>query len=192
MLTRTRRRAALAALAAAALAAWARGDEPPPSVPPPGDALSPLVAQALVPLLAEWIIQSRDAALAKGVEPISAAIRADIEGYVPQDVLDRVRWQVGGAGDISLQENLFRFRATPAVTLDYVVIFQSDTDAIDRTLWVHELRHVIQYSDWGVSGFATRYLQDYAAVEKEAGDYLYEWMKAAGRIPALAPAAPSE
>ncbi len=86
VLTRTRRRAALAALAGAALAAWARGDEPPPSVPPPGDALSPLVAQALVPLLAEWIIQSRDAALAKGVEPISAAIRADIEGYVPQDV----------------------------------------------------------------------------------------------------------
>ncbi len=45
-----------------------------------------------------------------------------------------MRWQIGGAGDISLQENLFRFGATPAVTLDYVVIFRSDTDANDRTL----------------------------------------------------------
>ena len=188
MLTHPSRRATLAAFATVAFAAGAMGDEPPASTPPLGDALSPLVAQALVPLLAEWIVQSRDAALAKGVEPVPEAVRTAIEGYVPKDVLERVRWQVGGAGEISLQENLFRFGYTPAVTLEYVVIFQTAADASDPTLWVHELKHVMQFADWGVPGFAARYLQDYAAVEKEAGDYLYEWMKVAGRIPALAPA----
>jgi hypothetical protein len=182
--TRAPYRAIFAVAAAVALTTLARGDEPPTGIPPPSDALSPLVAQALVPLLAEWIVQSRDAALANGVEPVPADVRKALVGYVPMDVLDRVRWQVGGAGETTLQENLFRFGYAPAVTLDYVVVFQNAVDASDPKLWVHELRHVMQFSEWGVPGFATRYLQDYEAVEKEAADYRWEWMKLEGLIPA--------
>jgi hypothetical protein len=176
--------AVFAVAAAVALTTLARGDEPPAGIPPPSEALSPLVAQALVPLLAEWIVQSRDAALANGVEPVPTAVRDALADYVPVDVLERARWQVGGAGDMSLQENLFRFGYAPAVTLDYVVVFQNAADASDPKLWVHELRHVMQFSEWGVPGFAIRYLQDYEAVEKEAAEYRWQWMKLEGLIPA--------
>jgi hypothetical protein len=149
--------------------------------------LTPLVAQTLTPLLSDWIVQSRDAALAQGVRSIPAAIRSALLGYVPEPILERVRWRVGGAGELSLQENLFRFGYSPAVTLDYVVIFQSEEDAVtDPKLWVHELRHVMQFADWGVPVFAARYLQDYAAVEEEAAEYRWQWMKLAGLIPGTA------
>jgi hypothetical protein len=104
---------------------------------------------------------------------------------VPAAILDRVRWRVGGAGDMSVQENLFRFGYAPAVTLDYVVVFQHEQDALQEPkLWVHELRHVMQYQDWGVAAFAARYLQDYAGVEKEASEYRWQWMKMEGLTPA--------
>ncbi|HLE56489.1 MAG TPA: DUF4157 domain-containing protein [Rhodothermia bacterium] len=164
--------------------------EPPPDVVLGESTLSPLVAQALTPLLSDWIVQSRDAALAQGVRAIPAAIRSALSGYVPEPILERVRWRVGGAGETSVQENLFRFGYTPAVTLDYVVIFQSEKEALtDPKLWVHELKHVMQYADWGIPQFAARYLQDYAGVEEEAAEYRWQWMKQAGLIPPM-PAAP--
>jgi uncharacterized protein DUF4157 len=176
-------------LATAGLIGPAGGDEPPSSIPSPGDALSPLFDEALGPLLAEWIIQSRDAALATGVEPVPLDVRTALAGYVPDEVLERVRWQVGGAGETSLQNNLFRFGYTPAVTLDYVVVFQNAADATDPKLWVHELKHVMQFSEWGVAGFAARYLRDSDSIETEAVEYRWEWMKLAGLTPAPAPVA---
>ncbi|MDR6758623.1 hypothetical protein J2Y48_004777, partial [Mycoplana sp. BE70] len=36
--------------------------------------------------------------------------------------------------------------------------------------WVHELTHVRQYQDWGVQGFAVRYIRSHSSVEREAHD----------------------
>jgi hypothetical protein len=166
---------------------WAAGraDEPmlgPGNVPP-------LLAQSLTPLLSDWIIQSRDAAIVQGVAQIPRDIRAALAGYVPDEVLERVRWRVGG-GEMSLQENLFRFGYAPAVTLGHVVIFQHEHEALgDPKLWAHELKHVMQYEEWGIPQFAARYLNDYEAVEKEAAEYRWQWMKLTGRIPKPASAA---
>lgn len=162
-----------------------RADEPAEGPVLSASDISPLVAQALTPLLSDWILQSRDAAVTQGVDTIPADIRAALAGYVPAAILDRVRWRVGGAGEMSVQENLFRFGYAPAVTLDYVVVFQHEKDAReDPKLWVHELRHVMQYADWGVPEFAARYLRDYAGVEEEASEYRWQWMKQEGLIPA--------
>jgi hypothetical protein len=147
--------------------------------------LDPRVASTLAPLLADWILDSRDAAIAQGVDEIPDAIRDALAGYVPDRVLERVRWRQGGGGELSLQEHLFRFGYSPAVTLDYVVVFESKDAALrDPTLWAHELKHVMQFADWGIAGFAARYLQDYEAVEGEAAEYRWQWMKLTGRIPA--------
>lgn len=165
------------------LAATLRGataDEPPA----PPASVPPLLAQSLTPLLSEWITHSRDAAVAAGVAPIPPGIRAALEGYVPSEILDKARWRVGGTGETSLQAQLFRFGYAPAVTLDHVVIFARESDALDDpTLWVHELRHVMQYAEWGVSQFAARYLLNYEAVEKEAAEYRWQWMKLTDRVP---------
>ena len=107
---------------------------------------------ALTPILRDWIIQSRDEAIADGVRRIPTTVRSILSGYVPDAVLDRVRWRVGGGGQLSLQQNSFYFAGTPAVTLDYVIVFKERTEALDdHELWLHELKHVIQFMEWGLS-----------------------------------------
>jgi hypothetical protein len=161
-----------------------------PVAQPGGVRLSPILAETLSPLLADWIVASRDAAIASGVQPIPAAIRSALAGYVPDDTLERVRWRVGDDDEITLQHNLVQFGDVPAVTLDHVVVFKDRRVALeDPKLWAHELKHVMQFAEWGVGGFVTRYLKDYEAVEKEAAEYRWQFMKQAGLIPLVPGAA---
>lgn len=142
------------------------------------ESLDPALRKAAAPIVAGLIVDSRDEALARGVEAVPDGIRAEIEGYVPDAVLDRVRWCAGCGGALSLQASAFRLGYAPAITLDYVVVFESRSAALtDPSLWVHELKHVMQYEEWGVEEFASRYVEDYAAVEREAAEYRWEWVK---------------
>lgn len=145
------------------------------------DALEPAVRAAAAPAVAALIAASRDDALARGVEPIPAAIRSEIGDYVPSDVLDAVRWCSACGGELSLQTGTFRLGLAPAITLDHVVVFADREAALtDPALWIHELRHVMQFRDWGVDGFAARYVADYAAVEREAAEFRWEWVQRTG------------
>jgi hypothetical protein len=139
-------------------------------------------------VLADWITSSRDAAIQQGVEEIPAAIRDALAGYVSDKTLARARWRAGGGGDTTLQHNVFAFGDVPAITLDYVIVFSDEKAAReDPKLWAHELKHVMQFADWGVAGFATRYLRNSGAVEQEAVDYRWEFMKLRGLTPPPAP-----
>jgi Domain of unknown function (DUF4157) len=134
--------------------------------------------------LTAWIKNRRDAAVARGVAEIPPDIREALAGYVADDVLDRVRWRVGDSS-LAGEQAVFHFGATPAVTLDYVILFKSSENAReDPSLWAHELVHVAQYREWGVAGFAQRYLEDYEAVEHDAAEFRWQWMKTTGRVPA--------
>lgn len=133
---------------------------------------------SLAPLLAEWIAESRDAALRAGVEQVPESIRAALAGYVPDAVLDRARWRVGSGVALSLQQTLLRSGYVPAITLEHVIVFDRERDARqDPALWVHELKHVMQYAEWGIDGFARRYLLDYDAIESEASAYRRGWLE---------------
>jgi hypothetical protein len=171
---------------AVGLASVAFGQPPAEPVPLPA---TPLLVQSLAPLLASWIVSEREAAKAQGVEPVPEPIRAALAGYVPEAILDRVRWREG-AGELSLPQNAIRFGHVPAVTLDDVIVFQERRAALeDPTLWAHELKHVMQFADWGIDGFAARYLADYEAVEAEAWEFRWQFMKRAGLVPEV-PGAP--
>lgn len=127
--------------------------------------------QAGATILQELIAQSRDDALANGVEPIPLEIRNNVSGFIPDNILEIVRFRVGGGGDLTLQVNSIRYGDAQAITLDYVVVFKSQQDALyNPALWVHELTHVIQYQNWGLGDFAKRYLRSHHAVEAEAYD----------------------
>ncbi len=166
-------------LLALSFAAAAPGQNPAERSP----AVSPLMLEYLAPLLAGWIAAERDAAKTRGVEPIPAPIRAALAGYVPEPILDSVRWREG-ASELSLPQNVIRFGHVPAVTLDDVIVFQERRAALDDPkLWAHELKHVMQFAEWGVDGFATRYIGDYEAVEREAAEFRWEFMKQKGLIP---------
>jgi hypothetical protein len=145
--------------------------------------LVPLLADTLAPVLAEWIVDSRDAAVARGVEPIPASVREMLEGYVPDEILERVRWREGGSA-FTLPQSAFMLDDAPAITLDYVIVFADREAALhDPKLWAHEIKHVMQFAQWGVGEFAVRYLRDYQAVEKEAWDFRWQWMKDKNLIP---------
>ena len=189
-LTTPRRLTGCAAALAGALATFsmpaALADEPPERAARAD--LSPALVQTLAPILADWIARSRDAAIQQGVEEMPAAIRGALAGYVPDETLSRARWRIGGGSEMSLQQNVFAFGDVPAITLDYVIVFSDEKAALeDPKLWAHELKHVMQFATWGVGGFATRYLGDYEAVEKEAADYRWEFMKLRGLTPPPAP-----
>ncbi|MGV8861715.1 MAG: eCIS core domain-containing protein, partial [Pseudomonas sp.] len=56
-----------------------------------------------------------------------------------------------------------------AVTLIDIILFRdAQTAEQSIALWAHELKHVQQYQEWGVDGFAQRYTQDFNAVEAPA------------------------
>lgn len=148
---------------------------------------SPFGVASLAPLLASWIESERDAAKAQGVEAIPPEIRAALKGYVPEPILDRVRWREG-ASEISLPQSMIRFGHATAVTLDDVIVFEAGTTALeDPRFWAHELKHVMQFEEWGVEGFVTRYLSNSQAVENEANEYRWQFMKHAGLIPEVRP-----
>jgi hypothetical protein len=138
--------------------------------------------ELLAPAFAQLIVFERDAAVERGVEPIPPDVREVLAGYVEEDILDAARFRVDATAS-SGYPTFFRMGAAPAVTLDYVVIFASAAHAVDPTLWVHELYHIGQYRDWGITGFAERYLADYEAVEHDAAEFRWQWMKQTGRVP---------
>jgi hypothetical protein len=164
------------------LCAGVAAQDPAERAPPPS---SPFAVESLAPLLAIWISTARDAVMTQGVEPIPPSIRSALADYVPETILDRVRWRVGGS-ELSLPHNVIRFGDVPAMTLDDVIVFEERRAALeDPKLWAHELKHVMQFAEWGVEGFATRYLNDYEAVEHEAAEFRWQFMKHAGLIPAV-------
>jgi hypothetical protein len=146
------------------------------------DALDPEVRETLAPALAAWIIGFRDAAVERGVEEIPLDIRDAMIGFVPREILDDVRWRVDDSV-LSVGQSLLQMGAIRAVTLDDVVLFAGLGEANDPTLWAHELFHVMQYREWGVDGFVTHYLADHRAVEHDASEFRWRWMKATGRVP---------
>lgn len=131
--------------------------------------VSETFVQSTAPVLQELIARSRDDALRAGVKPIPEDIRNNLAGFVPEHILNVARYRVGGGGDLSLQVNSIRYGEANAITLDYVIVFKQENDALyNPTLWAHELKHVQQYQEWGLRDFAIRYVRNHQDVEGPA------------------------
>ena len=146
------------------------------------DGFEPAARSALAPVLAGLIEQSRDDAIARGVGEIPAPIRAAFDGFVPAQVLAQVRWRVDGETGLA-GRLLFQSGAARALTLDNVILFASAEEAANVKLWAHELYHVMQYRQWGIDGFAERFVDDHRTLEHDAREFRWSWMKATGRVP---------
>jgi len=132
-------------------------------------------------VLAAAIGQVRDDAIESGALPLPAEVRRAFAGYLPEPLLDRVRWRVDAEG-LSLPGSVLFFGDKPALTAGHVIVFATPDDASRPLIWAHELYHVSQYSDWGLQGFAARYLADADAVEHAANEFIWRWRDAGGRI----------
>ncbi|MER8639311.1 DUF4157 domain-containing protein [Mesorhizobium sp. M1365] len=104
------------------------------------------------------IHESKKSAVRAGVQGLPKNVRDKVSLFYPKAVLDSVRFRVGSRGTLDVQRFAFDSGAA-AVTLDNVIVFDSQKDADDVCTWAHELEHVIQYRGLGVDGFAQRYVQ---------------------------------
>ncbi len=119
--------------------------------------------------LEAWLLQSRQATLRAGTEPLPLMIRAQLAPFYDAALLDEVRFRVGITEEMDAATLMLQNPDVQAVTLVDVVVFRSDQAAEhDVVLWAHELWHVQQYRDWGSDGFAQRYTRDFQSVEGPA------------------------
>ena len=119
--------------------------------------------------LANALVASRDAAWAKGTEPMPAHIREALLAWYPAELLDSVEYRTGIDEDATVQSLSMRYGEATAVTTIDTIIFAHAWDAENNVaLWAHEVKHVEQFQRWGLMDFARRYVRDHAAVEAEA------------------------
>lgn len=119
--------------------------------------------------LQQWILESRNNMPASSLQSIPLHIRAQLEPYYDLQVLDTARYKVGVDSEMNAANTLMQNPDVEAVTLVDVIVFRNQADAQDNVaLWAHELKHVQQYLQWGVGGFAQRYTRDYNIVEAPA------------------------
>lgn len=119
--------------------------------------------------LAIWLQQSRDSARPAAM-PIPPQIRSALTGFVRDDILNKARYKVGDRGLLNSAANIMGLnRNVAAVTLVDVIVFRDWNDASNNLpLWAHELRHVRQFSEWGVRNFGIRYMRSSSDVEGDA------------------------
>jgi hypothetical protein len=129
------------------------------------EGLYPIAALAL----AAWLTQARAEAANAGVQPIPPHIREQLLRWYDPSVLDTARYKVSDNGQFSAATAMLQNPDIGAVTLIDIILFRDAQSAEENVmLWAHELKHVQQYQEWGVEGFARRYTQDFNAVEAPA------------------------
>lgn len=144
-----------------------------------GSGIPTEITQVAGPALALWLSQSRAEAAISGTQPIPDAIREQLLRWYPPSVLDAALYKVGNNGELSAASAMMQNPDIGAVTLVDIIVFRTAEAAeTNVALWAHELKHVQQYQEWGVNGFAQRYTQDFNAVEAPA----YQVQTEVGRV----------
>lgn len=129
-------------------------------------------AQQYGPIIATWLQASRETAYSAS-QPIPAHVRAQLSGFVPDDVLNRARYKVDDNGVLNAAADILRINGDiAAVTLVDVIVFRNGSDAQSKyKLWAHELKHVRQFMDWGTLDFGIHSARNYySEVEQPALD----------------------
>ncbi|MGV8918922.1 MAG: eCIS core domain-containing protein [Pseudomonas sp.] len=137
--------------------------------------LSPLLGtlpdnlfQVAAPALATWLSRSRAEAAMAGTQSIPDNIREQLLRWYPPSVLDAASYKVGDSGELNAANAMLQNPDIGAVTLIDIIVFRTAENAQNVALWAHELKHVQQYQEWGVEGFAQRYVEDFNAIESPA------------------------
>jgi hypothetical protein len=130
-------------------------------LPDLGQVLGPLgVYQIAAPALALWLTQARAEAAIADIQPIPPHIREQLLRWYDPSVLDAARYKVSDNGQLSAATAMLQNPDVGAVTLIDIILFRDAQSAEQNVaLWAHELKHVQQYQEWGVEGFAQRYTQ---------------------------------
>jgi hypothetical protein len=117
--------------------------------------------------LAAAMQRSRDAVRGTS-RPIPEEVRKGLIPFYPADLLDSVRFAIGDTSQSGLAGFAIRNGNAAAVTLIDTIVFKDESYVGSLGLWAHEMHHIEQYREWGLTGFAARYAFGWAEVEAEA------------------------
>ena len=125
--------------------------------------------------LAIIIADGRNSALKNGTNKIPPHVKEDLMPYFDEQILDSVRYSSGKSFFNGLAQGIALNTRANAITLINVIVFKDKNDAIDNSrLWAHEMFHVRQYRELGLSKFAATYTLSPTvdgAIEKPAYDF---------------------
>jgi hypothetical protein len=110
-------------------------------------------------------------------QPIPDEVREALVPFYPEEMLKNVRYAIGDTTPDGLAGFAIRNGNAAAVTLIDTVVFKDESHIRNIALWSHELRHVEQYEEWGVLGFASRYAFSWQQVEADAEAKTEEFVK---------------
>jgi hypothetical protein len=115
------------------------------------------------------IADGRNAALKNGTKRMPLDVRVQLQPYFGESLLDSVRYTT----DSKLYNGLLPGIAlhqggAGAITLVNVVVFKDAAKAFNIRIWAHEMFHVKQYDDMGLTEFSATYTLDHNAIERPA------------------------
>jgi hypothetical protein len=111
--------------------------------------------------------RSRDTARIDS-KPVPREVINALTPFYPEELFENVRYSVGDISPSGLAGFAIRNGNAAAVTLVDTVVFKDENYVKNLALWSHEMKHIQQYKDWGVQGFASRYAFGWQQVEDEA------------------------
>lgn len=129
----------------------------------------------LTETFASALQRSRDN-LRPGGKPIPEEVKKGLIPFYSPEALENVRYVIGDVSPSGVAGFAIRNGNAAAVTLIDTVVFKDESYVGSLALWAHELHHVQQYSEWGVSGFAARYAYAWRDVEAAAGERAKEFV----------------
>lgn len=102
------------------------------------------------------IADGRNTALKKGVYPIPEEIKAELLMYFDESLLNSVRYTVGSSIFSGVTQGLALKVGANAITLGNVIAFKRTgaNGSENSAIWAHEMIHVRQYKEYGLSKFA--------------------------------------
>lgn len=125
--------------------------------------------RAAAKALQRAIRYSRASARSTGTQPIPEQIRAQLEDFFPEHILDDVRWAYSNQYlDLGTVVTAWYRSHGGAVTLEDTIIYSTPYAASRRFLWAHELTHAMQYDELGLANFARIYVTNPQLLEEQA------------------------
>lgn len=126
-------------------------------------------ANVISETLANALQRSRDT-VRENSKPIPEEVKKGLVPFYPAELLENVRYTIGDTSRTGLAGFAIRNGNAAAVTLIDTIVFKDESYLGSLALWAHEMHHIQQYKEWGLSGFAARYAFDWKSVEAEASD----------------------
>ncbi len=120
------------------------------------------------PALAQWIGGMNERLSAAGTNRVPAGLHDRLALSFRSHELMRVRSVVDPATVAAARDAGYHFGRRYAITFGDIIVFRDAVAAADEIEWVRQVSHLRLYHHWGPERFATKYLQNWRLIDREA------------------------